>query len=356
MPSDVYLARISNGDKTENVQESVRALWIRAGMASCIRENDIVAVKLHFGEIGGTTFIPPAYVKTVVDMIKEAGGQPFLTDTNTLYRGQRENAVKHINTAYEHGFTPDAVGAPVIIADGPIGTSEVKVPINGKYYRNVGVAEGVVSANAMIVVTHATGHPQTGFAGAIKNMGMGLSSRKGKLEQHSKSRPTVKADVCVGCGLCIEMCPVDVISRRDEKAWIDEEKCIGCGECLAVCRVGAVKFSWDQGGEDMQQRIAEHALGAVKGKKGKVGYLTFLMSMTEGCDCFGKSMEPIVPDVGVIAGFDPVAIDSAGSDLARDDAGRTLAELAAPGADPNPQMDHGAEIGLGTREYTLIEV
>jgi uncharacterized Fe-S center protein len=355
MASDLYLARVS-GDDVTHVQERIRAVFAAAGLSGCMRERDLVAVKVHFGERGHKTFVPAGYVRAVVDCVKEAGGLPFLTDTNTLYRGQRDNAVNHLNLAFEHGFTPDAVGAPVIIADGPTGSSEVEVPIGGKHYDTVGLAEGIASANALIVVTHATGHPGAGLGGVIKNLGMGLSSKKGKLAQHSRSRPTIAAKTCTACGRCVPMCPADAIIWREEKAWIEEEKCIGCGECLAMCRFGAVKFSWDQASEDLQERMAEHALGAVKDKEGRVGYLTFLMSMTKGCDCFGQPMDPIVPDVGILAGSDPVAMDAATLDLTRDDGERSLAKMAWPEVNPERQIDYAAELGLGDRDCNIVEV
>jgi uncharacterized Fe-S center protein len=356
MTSDLYLARFSGEDEVSGVQGRIRAAFEAAGLNGCVRENDLVAIKVHFGERGQRTFVPADYVAAVVDCVKGAGGLPFLTDTNTLYRGQRDNAVNHMNVAFEHGFTPDVVGAPIVIADGPVGSSEVDVPVGGKHYDTVGVAEGIVSANALIVITHATGHPAAGLGGVIKNLGMGLSSKKGKLAQHSRSRPTISAKACTACGRCVAMCPVDAILWREEKAWIEEGKCIGCGECLAMCRFGAVRFSWDQASRDLQERMAEHALGAVRQKEGRVGYLTFLVSMTKGCDCFGQAMDPIVPDVGVLAGLDPVAMDAATLELTRDEKGRSLPEIAWPEVDPNFQIDHAAELGVGSRDCRIVEV
>jgi uncharacterized Fe-S center protein len=356
MPSELYLARVSDGGDAAHVQERVRTAFTAAGLEGCFREKDLVAIKVHFGERGHKTFVPAEHVRSIVDCVKDGGGLPFLTDTNTLYRGQRDNAVNHLNLAFEHGFTPENVGAPVVIADGPSGSAEIEVPVDGKHYRTVGVAEGIVSANALVVVTHATGHPGAGLGGVIKNLGMGLSSKKGKLAQHSKSRPSVAAKTCTACGRCLPMCPVDAILWREEKAWIDEEKCIGCGECLAMCRFGAVRFSWDQASEDLQERMAEHALGAVKNRGDRVGYVTFLMAMTKGCDCFGQPMDPLVPDVGVLAGRDPVAMDAAALELARDAGGRSLPEIAWSDVNPNVQIDYAAELGLGSRDYSIIEV
>jgi uncharacterized Fe-S center protein len=356
MAGDLFLVRVSGEDDITSIQAKVCAVFGRAGLASCIRERDLVAVKVHVGEKGHKTFLPPEYVKPVVDCVKDAGGIPFLTDTNTLYRGQRDNGVNHLHVAFEHGFTVDRVGAPMMIADGPTGSAEVEVPVDGRYYSTVGVAEGIASANALMVVTHITGHPASGLGGVIKNLGMGLSSKKGKLAQHSKSRPAVKAKACTACGRCVDMCPVDAIAWRDDKAWIDDEKCIGCGECMAMCRYRAVGFSWDQASDDMQRRMVEHAWGALRDKAGHVGYVTFLMLMTKGCDCFGQDMKPIVPDVGILAGLDPVAMDAAALDLARDRRGKSLPEIAWSDIDPGIQIDYAAGLGLGSRDYNLIEV
>ena len=356
MAADIYFAPVTGNEKPTSIQKKIQKLFDAAALPSCIAKQDLVAVKLHIGEKGNTTHIPASYVKPVVECIQQGGGKPFLTDTNTLYRGQRANAVDHLHLAHAHGFTIDAVGAPMIISDGLFGTSEKEVEINGEFYTTIAVASEVVMANALIVLTHPTGHPGTGTGATLKNIGMGFSSRKGKLAQHSQMLPKIDADKCTQCGMCVKWCPEDTIEMRDQSAFVIEEGCIGCGECLAVCRFGAVLFDWNVSSEVLQKRIVEHAYGAVKDKAGKVGYMSFLISMTKGCDCFGTNQKPIMPDIGIVAGKDPVAVDQATLDLVQKHTGKTLREQTYPEIDPTAQLMHGERIGLGERAYQLTEL
>ncbi len=357
MRSEVFLVRCTMADGIPALQECVEVLLKESGCLDVVETKALVAVKVHFGEAGQKTFVPPALVKPVVDGVKSRGGLPFLTDTNTLYTGRRSNSVLHIELAHEHGFSLESTGAPVIIADGLQGDAEVEVEVNGRYYGRVGIAEGAARADVLVSVTHVTGHPGTGMGGVLKNLGMGLSSRKGKLAQHSRSKPRVDESACTGCGRCIPMCPAEAIGFTAEgRARIDDNVCIGCGECLAVCRFGAVKFSWDQASEDLQRRIVEHAMGVLNTKRGRHAHVVFLINMTKGCDCFGKPMEPLISDVGIAAGRDPVALDAAVLDLARAEDGRMLAEAAWGGVDPRVQVEYADAIGLGSADYELVEV
>ncbi len=356
MASEVFFVPVSDGEPKESVIQKIENLYEGADLGACISENDLVAVKLHFGEKGNVTHIPAEYFRPIVEKIKQNGGKPFLTDTNTLYRGQRSNSVDHLHLAHQHGFTIENVGAPVIIADGLVGTAEIEVEINGEMYRKVAIASDAVMANAFIVVAHVTGHPGTGLGAILKTLGMGFSSRKGKLNQHSKMLPEIDPDKCTACQLCIKWCPQDTIVLKDGKAFVVQEGCIGCGECLAVCRFGAVKFDWGNESEILQKKIVEHAYGAIKDKRDKVGYISFIISVTKGCDCFGSKQDPIIPDIGIIAGKDPVALDKAALDLIRERNGKEFSELAYPDVDPYIQIRHGERLGIGKADYKLIEV
>jgi len=210
--------------------------------------------------------------------------------------------------AYDHGFTYEATGLPIIMADGLLGDEEVEVPIDGQHYKSVKLATLIVKSQALVVVSHFTGHLAAGFGATIKNLGMGCSSRKGKMLQHSTAKPSIRKKKCTACGECVKWCPADAITLQDNIAVIDRKKCIGCGECLAVCRFDAVGYNWSQTYEHLQEKTLEHAMGVVNSKKDKIVYLNFLTRVSRDCDCM-NTFEQIVPDIGVVIGFDPVAVD-----------------------------------------------
>ena len=352
----VWYVPVDSGENKDSVGKKVARLFKEARFHDCFDERDLVAIKMHFGEKGNDTHVPPEYVRPVVRAIKDGGGNPFLTDTCVLYKSKRDNAADHIRVASDHGFTIGKVGAPVIIADGLLGREERDVAIPGKLFKEVSVASLAIDANALFVLTHVTGHMGTGIGGTIKNLGMGFASRKGKLRQHSVMKPEISEKSCTGCGVCLEWCPEDTIAMPGETARIDSERCIGCGECLTVCRFDAVKFDWRMREFDLQQRMAEHALGAVIGKKGKAGYMNFIVSVTKDCDCFGVKQTPLFDDIGIVASHDPVAVDAASLDLIRERTGKELTEISYPHIDPRIQLQHGQQIDLGSTSYELRTV
>jgi len=355
MQATVYLLRFHHQDPIDQTKNRIKQLFRHAGFHKIIEKHDITAVKVHFGEPGNTTYVPSHYVEPIVRMIKSCGAKAFVTDTNVLYKSRRDNAIDHLGVAAEHGFTLEKIGAPVIIADGILGRNETDIEINAPLNKTIPLATELVSANSAVVVTHVTGHLSTGLAATIKNLGMGMSSRRGKLTQHSVSKPVISENKCTACGICAEWCPEDAITVAENFAIIDESVCIGCGECLAVCRFGAVKFKWDSSSELLQKQIAEHALGIVRQKKGKMVYFTFLITMTKDCDCGAQKPIALIADIGVLAGTDPVAIDQAVHDLTREKAGKSLPQKAYPAVDATVQLAYGEQIGLGSRNYHLIE-
>ena len=354
MAGKVVYAPFSEGETDESISEKARLAFRAAGLGGVAADGAVTGVKTHFGERGNTSFVPARHVKAVVDEVRDAGGKPCLIETSTLYRGERHNAVDHFNLAVKHGFGPEAMGCPLLFVDGLRGNLHVEVPVGLKHCETVAVAGDFTLMPSVIAVTHLTGHMLGGLGGAIKNVAMGLSSRAGKLRQHSDGRPHVKDGECVACGTCAEWCPEDAITIDDAGdagvAIIDSDRCIGCGECVAVCPVGAVGFRWSTSTERFNEMMAEYAFGILKGKQ--AGFVTFILKTTKDCNC-GAGGEVVGPDLGVLASRDPVAIDQAAVDLlARAHGSDLLAELW-PGLPYKAQLEHGEAIGLGSREYEL---
>lgn len=369
MKSRVYFARIGLGNGRENTITRIRRLFDTAGLASCIEEGDLTAVKLHFGEEGCDTFVSPVWVRQVVEKVREAGGNPFLTDTNTLYSGQRHNTVDHIATALGHGFGYEVTGAPIVIADGLHSQNWREVGIDRKHFSKVKIAGDILDAESMIVVSHVKGHGMAGFGGAIKNLAMGCAPAMGKMDQHQGLVPLIEAGACAECGTCAGVCPTGALEGGPGGVTLTTTRCIGCGECMTVCPNGAIDFDWKNGLVPFMEMMTEYAFGAVQDKKGKVGYLNVLVNITPDCDCCPWSDRPIVPDIGILASTDPVAIDAASFDLVNAQpgmAGSRLLDNRDPGADKfrgvNPYSDgmvqvrYGEEIGLGSADYELVDI
>ncbi|MHC4665654.1 MAG: DUF362 domain-containing protein [Planctomycetota bacterium] len=357
MSSKVYLIKASVDDGEQVISEKACKLFKAAGLAACFSEKDFTAVKLHVGEAGNNTYIKAPCLKGLVDELLALKTKPFLTDTNALYVGQRHNAVDHAALAAEHGFSKEVLGIPFMVADGLIGTSETAVKISGEVNKEVFIASEIVKCQSLLSIAHFTGHPASCAAAILKTLGMGCASKKGKMAQHAALTLSIAED-CTRCGQCFTHCPADAITLDDVKAHIDQDKCISCAECLAVCRFGAVKCDWGRETEILQKSMAEHALGALKGKEKKAAFFSFLISITKDCDCFDTPDVPkIVDDIGILASTDPVAIDKAALDLVEAKAGRKLPEMIE-NKELNPlyQLEHAQRIGLGTANYQLITV
>ncbi|MDA8442537.1 MAG: DUF362 domain-containing protein [Peptococcaceae bacterium] len=340
----------------------------QAGFNDLIAPNDLAAVKLHFGERGNLAYVRPQYIRRIVAKLKSYGAKPFLTDANTLYVGSRANAVDHLETAVENGFDYAVIGAPLVIADGLNGKDYVSVPVGLKHFQEVKIGSAAVHADAIVAVTHFKGHEATGFGGTLKNLGMGLGSRAGKQMQHSDILPHVDKAKCTGCTRCTKFCPADAIEVIDMKAEVNQAKCIGCGECTVTCTFQAIAINWKTSADVIQEKIAEYTLGVLKNKQGKAGFITFVTQVSPDCDCCAWNDVPIVGDIGILASKDPVAIDQAAVDLinqAQGVAGSRLGQdvsahdkfrVIHPAVDWSVQLSYGEEIGLGTRNYKLIQV
>lgn len=367
MKSKVYFAGVHTQSKQESLLVKVRRLFEKAGFDDMISKDDIVAIKLHFGEKGNTAYIRPTYARQIVDKIKDKGGKPFLTDSNTLYNGSRANGVDHYETAIYNGFAYSVVNAPIVIADGILSKNSVDVKIDKKHFDKVKISKEIESASKMIVLSHFKGHDTAGFGGAIKNLAMGCAPAAGKQQQHSVVRPKVSSK-CVGCETCLKYCPAGAISKEGDKALIGEP-CIGCGECIPMCPVRAINPQWKTEIPLFLERMVEYAYGAVKNKSDNVGYINMLMDITPNCDCVNFSGAYIVPDIGILASKDPVAIDAASYDLVNEQIGNVNSSLKCnhskgldkfkgiyENIDGTRQITYGEEIGLGSSKYELIKI
>ncbi len=367
MPSKVYFAKVGASKHNERLPNKVRQLFDKAGFDSIVSENDLVALKLHFGEPGNTTFLRPQYTREIVDKVKENGGKPFLTDANTLYSGNRSNAVDHLNAAALHGFLPAVVDAPIIIADGLTGRDFVEVEVNMKHLKTVKYGAAAYHADVIGAISHFKCHVVGGIGGAIKNVGMGLGSRAGKQQMHSDTKPVVTGEKCISCGTCVKWCPESAIDMPN-KAIIDQDRCIGCGECLIQCPTKAINVRWDASSQNMQEKMVEYTYGIMKDKKDKMFFYNFVLDITPDCDCVPWSGMSIVPDIGILASTDPIAIDQASADLVnqqRANPGSKIEKAVNPGDDKihevhdidwELQLKYGEEIGLGSRKYELVDI
>ena len=365
--SKVYFADFRTTHK-ENLQQKLTRLVKEAGMLEGIDfDNKYTAIKIHFGEPGNLSYLRPNYAKTIVDLIKSQGGRVFLTDCNTLYVGRRKNGLDHLDSAYENGYNPFAVGCHVIIGDGIKGTDEAIVPIDGEYVKEAKIGQAVMDADIIISMNHFKGHVATGFGGAMKNLGMGCGSRAGKMEMHSAGKPGVNAKRCIGCGICQKNCAHDAITIVDKKAAIDHSKCVGCGRCLGMCPMDAVRAANDESNDILACKVAEYSLAVVKDRPHF--HISFVMDVSPTCDCHGYNDAPIVADVGMFASFDPVALDMACMDAVNAQKpvrhsvlGEAELDLGDHFRSVHPTtngiaaIDHGVKIGLGNKEYELITI
>ncbi len=368
--SEVYFCDMRASSK-ENLLDKLERLMQKAGFDDILQKNKkaLVAIKLHFGEKGNTAFIRPVYIRRIVDHIKKIECKPFLTDANTLYAGTRSDSVSHITTAIENGFAYSVVKAPIIIADGLKGGSYYEIDVDGELIKKAYIAREIVDADVFLSVAHFKGHELSGFGGAIKNTGMGCASRKGKLEQHSDLKPKVNRRKCKACGMCMEHCAQNAI-YMEKKAKIDPQKCVGCCECIIICPNGAIDIQWDKDAIKFQKKMAEYTKAVLTGKEDKAFFINFLTTISPACDCYGHNDAPIVSDIGIVAGKDPVAVDQASVDLVNKQpvasgsvlsrkkkaAERDKFRAIYPNVDWNVQLDHAEKMGIGTRKYKLIKI
>jgi uncharacterized Fe-S center protein len=349
----------------QNIYAKIKMLLKTAGFDTIDFNKKLTAVKIHFGEPGNLAYLRPNYAALIVKRIKENGGMPFLTDANTLYKGRRSNAVDHLQSAMENGFNPMAVGCNVIIADGLKGTEYKEIAINQKHCKTAKIGAAVANADVIISMNHFKGHEMAGFGGALKNIGMGCGSIGGKLEMHSDSKPFIYAENCTGCGVCEENCAHNAISlNADNIADINYEKCVGCGQCIAVCQYDAAQPQFNS--VSAQEKMMEYALAVLKDKP--AFHINFIMDVSPNCDCWHYNDVAIVPNIGIAASFDPVALDKACADMVNKAAINVNSIIGNHASKPEPGdrfhlvfpkidwrvgMDYAEKLGLGSQEYQL---
>lgn len=370
MKSTVYFVDLKVENR-KSLLEKLDKLLAPFELPKRFRCQSLVGIKLHFGERGNLAYLRPQWLRRLVEILKAIPVKPFLTDTNTLYKGSRSDAVVHLETAILNGFDYAVVGAPLVIADGLRGNTYELVRLDLPLLREFYVAKEIYRADGLIVVSHFKGHELSGFGGAIKNIGMGGAARKGKLQQHSTIAPKVNKKRCAGCGTCLEYCPVDapewVEGGKKKRMRINEKRCIGCGECIAVCPEGAIQVQWNEQAIPFMKKMAEYALAVLSNKKNRCLFVTFVTNVSPACDCYHFNDYPVVRDLGLLASEDPVAIDQAAADLVNQEPSLPGAKIQAaagedkfralyPQVDWSVQLQHAEEIGLGRRAYELVKL
>ncbi len=360
----------------ESMPAKLKRLARRAGIADIDMDGKFVAIKMHFGELGNISYLRPNYAKAVVDLVKELGGKPFLTDCNTMYPGFRKNALEHLECAWENGFTPLSVGCPVIIGDGLKGTDDIALPVEGgEYTKEALIGRAIMDADVFISLTHFKGHEMTGFGGTIKNIGMGCGSRAGKTDQHASGKAMIYEEKCRGCRRCQRECANGglVFDAEKRKMHVDENHCVGCGRCLGACNFDAIDFVQDQAISILNAKMAEYTKAVVDGRE--CFHISLIVDVSPYCDCHPENDAPILPDLGMFVSRDPVALDQACADtcLAAEPLRNSVLgdhlhdesfhhhhrdhfKNTTPESEWETQLIHGEKIGLGSRQYELVFV
>ena len=371
--SKVYFTDFRVAVGSSGLTGKLKKLMDMAGVGQIDMDGKFVAIKMHFGELGNLSFLRPNYARAVVDLVKDLGGKPYLTDCNTMYPGSRKNALEHLECAWQNGFTPLTVGCPILIGDGLKGTDDIAVPVNGgEYIKEAYIGRAIMDADVFISLTHFKGHEMTGFGGAIKNIGMGCGSRAGKKDQHSNGKPTIISALCRGCKRCQRECANNGLEfdPATKKMHVNMDNCVGCGRCLGACNFDAIDFVQNNAPDDLNRRMVEYAKAVVDGRPNF--HVSLVCDISPNCDCHSENDAPILPNIGMFASFDPIALDQACADACLKAEPIANSQLGDNMRKPNffdfrdhfkntkPEiewkscLEHGEKIGLGTRDYELI--
>lgn len=373
--SKVYFSDFRTIAFGDGLAVKLKKLIRAAGIGQIDMQGKFVAIKMHFGELGNLSFLRPNYAKAIADVVKELGGKPFLTDCNTLYPGSRKNALEHLECAWENGFSPLSAGCPILIGDGLKGTDDITVPIaGGEVLQEAKIGRAIMDADIFISLTHFKGHELTGFGGAIKNIGMGCGSRAGKKDQHRNGKPTIEAALCTGCKRCLRECANDALDFDPvtRKMAVNHVNCVGCGRCIGSCNFDAIRFTENAANADLNRRMAEYTKAVLDGRPHF--HISLVQDISPNCDCHGENDAPILPDQGMFASFDPLALDQACVDVclaAEPMPGSQLSDnLARPGfvdhrdhfrnsrpeAEWKTCLEHAEKVGVGSRAYELVTI
>lgn len=354
--SKVYFVGAKESDSVESIRGKLLKLIESSRILNVVAAKDRTAVKMHFGEEGNTGHVRAEYAGELCRKIAEKKAEPFLVDTNTLYRGRRTNSDEHIKLAREHGFTKETCFADIVVPDDTKKANVAELAIGGRFFKTARIASIFLKADSIIGLAHFKGHIMTGFGGALKNIGMGCASREGKLAQHSDIAPVLDIRRCKSCMSCVKACPADAIYSKGKSVFIDTAKCIGCATCIAVCEHGAIQVDWESGGDSIQEKMIEYAAALLLNKKGHAAFINFATKITKECDCLAKDDPRIAPDIGIFASRDPVSLDKACYDAVLDACGRDIFKAAHPDRDGLKQLRYAEKLGLGNTCYEMVKL
>lgn len=256
-----------------------------------------VAVKLHSGEVGNQNFLRPDFMKPVIDHVDGT-----IVECNTAYEGERNTTKAHRATMRLHGW--DSI-AEVDIMDAE---GEIVLPVSGgkRIHQNF-VGAGLKKYDSMLVLSHFKGHPMGGFGGALKNISIGIASSHGKAYIHG---------------------------------------------------AGNEKEKWSADHDSFLESMADAAKSITDYFGEKIAYINVMKNMSVDCDCCAVAEDPAMADIGILSSVDPVALDQACLDLiyASDDPGRDHLLERIESRNGVHTVEAAAEIGVGSREYELVEI
>jgi hypothetical protein len=312
-------------------------------LKSPFQKGDSVGIKLHWGERGNRSYLPPIYAKEIALWLVEKEITPFVFDTTALYSGGRRTGSDSLKTAAEHGYTEAFLGCPVVIADGLDGRDIVDIPAGFRHFETAQVASVIEKADGFFIFSHFKGHMVSFFGGAIKNLSMGFGSRAQKQRMHSDAKPFLSRKKCTKCGVCVDICPTGAAQfSHDKYPAYDHDTCIGCAQCIAHCPELALKILWETDDRIFQEKLVETAAAVWKRIRERSLYINALLNITVECDCLPGDNPVIAPDMGFVGGYHPVEVDYESLKLV----GTEPFEKVHPNIPWQRQFEYSREIGF----------